>query len=139
MSCARANRDLAIRFLKHFREQASPSKHYKYAFWRDSDILVSEKWPEVIQRALDKCDLVLVLVSPAFLASQYIQDYELPKFIKEKTTPVISGMLQPVGFEPHDLKGLHIRHISPLDLEVDPSSPFRERIKVRVEASEYPY
>ena len=115
VSYARANRDLATRFLKHFREQSSPSKQYKYAFWRDSDILVGEKWHEAIQQALDKCDLGLVLVSPAFLGSQYIQDHELPKFVKGAAKPVIPVMLQPIDFERHDLKGLYKRQIFRLD------------------------
>ena len=115
VSYARANRDLANRFLKHFREQAAPSKQYKYTFWRDSDILVGEKWHEAIQRALEKCDVGLMLVSPAFLGSQYIQDHELPKFAKGKAKPVLPVMLQPVDFERHDLKGLHKRQIFRLD------------------------
>jgi len=39
VSYARANRDLATRFLRKFREQAAPSKQYHYTFWRDNDIL----------------------------------------------------------------------------------------------------
>ena len=115
ISYARANRDLAARFLKNFREQAAPSKLYKYAFWRDSDILVGEKWHEAIQKALDKCDLGLMLVSPAFLGSQYIQDHELPKFVKGRPKPVIPVMLQPVDFERHDLKGLQKKQMFRLD------------------------
>jgi hypothetical protein len=42
VSNARANRDFATRFMKTFKEQASPSKHYHYAFWRDADILIGE-------------------------------------------------------------------------------------------------
>ena len=76
VSYARANRDLATRFLKKFKEQASPSKHYHYVFWRDADILVGEKWHEAIQEALAQSEVGLVLISPAFLGSRYIQDHE---------------------------------------------------------------
>ena len=106
VSYARANRDLATRFLKKFREQAAPSKRYQYVFWRDNDILVGDKWHEEIQTALDHCDLGFVLVSPALLGSQYIQNHELPKLTKPGGKPVIPVLLQPVDLDRHDLKGL---------------------------------
>ena len=115
VSYARANRDLATRFLRKFREQAIPSKQYHYTFWRDNDILVGEKWHEEILNALRQCDVGLVLVSPAFLGSQYIQDHELPEFVKGGDKPVIPVMLQPIDLERHDLKGLQQTQIFRLD------------------------
>ena len=115
VSYARANRDLATRFLKKFKEQASPSRQYQYVFWRDNDILVGEKWHEEIQIALAQCDVGLVLISPAFLGSQYIQDHELPKFLKSRGKPVIPVLLQPIDLDRHDLKGLQRTQIFRLD------------------------
>ena len=115
VSYARANRDLAARFLEKFQEQAAPSKQFDYTFWRDNDILVGEKWHEEIQHALGECDAGLVLVSPAFLGSQYIQDHELPKFVKGGDKPVIPVLLQPIDLERHDLKGLQQAQIFRLD------------------------
>jgi hypothetical protein len=115
ISYARANRDLAARFLRKFKEQAAPSKQYHYTFWRDNDILVGENWHEEIQQALGECDVGLVLLSPAFLGSQYIQDHELPKFMKGGGKPVIPVMLQPIDLERHDLKGLQQTQIFRLD------------------------
>ncbi len=115
VSYARANRDLAKRFLKKYKEQAIPSKHYQYAFWRDADILVGEKWHEEIQGALEQCDVGLVLISPAFLGSQYIQDHELPKFLKSREKLVVPVLLQPIDIDRHDLKGLQRTQIFRLD------------------------
>ncbi|MDR4485507.1 MAG: toll/interleukin-1 receptor domain-containing protein [Nitrospirales bacterium] len=115
VSYARANRDLATRFLKKFKEQAAPSKQYHYNFWRDNDILVGEKWHEEIQYALGECDVGLVLLSPAFLGSQYIQNNELPNFVKSGRKSLIPVMLQPIDLERHDLKGLQQTHIFRLD------------------------
>jgi hypothetical protein len=115
VSYARANRDLATRFLKKFKEQAAPSKQYQYAFWRDNDILVGEKWHEEIQVALAQCDVGLVLISPALLGSQYIQDHELPKFLKSGGKSVIPVLLQPIDLDRHDLKGLQRTQIFRLD------------------------
>lgn len=115
VSYARANRDLATRFLRKFREQAAPSKQYHYTFWRDNDILVGEKWHEEIQVALAQCEVGLVLISPAFLGSQYIQDHELPKFLKSGGKSVIPVLLQPIDLDRHDLKGLQRTQIFRLD------------------------
>jgi hypothetical protein len=115
VSYARANRDLATRFLKKFKEQAAPSRQYQYVFWRDNDILVGEKWHEEIQGALAQCEVGLVLISPAFLGSQYIQDHELPKFLKSGGKPVIPVLLQPIDLDRHDLKGLQRTQIFRLD------------------------
>ena len=115
LSYARANRDLATRFLKKFKEQVAPSRRYSYRFWRDAEILVGEKWHETIQKALEQCDVGLVLVSPAFLGSQYIQDHELPKFLKIDGKSVIPVLLQPVDLDRHDLKGLQHTQIFCLD------------------------
>jgi hypothetical protein len=115
VSYARANKDLAARFVEKFLEQATPSKKYAYAFWRDTDILAGEKWPDEILKALMHCDLGLLLISPAFLGSQYISQLELPKFAGPGGKPLIPIMLQPVDFERHDLKGLQAAQIFRLD------------------------
>jgi hypothetical protein len=115
VSYARANKDLAARFLEKFREQATPSKSYEYVFWRDTNLLVGEKWHDQIQEALKECDLGLLLISPAFLGSQYIDQQELPNFTGVDAKPVIPVMLQPVDFERHDLKGLQDSQIFRLE------------------------
>ncbi|MFH1314257.1 MAG: toll/interleukin-1 receptor domain-containing protein [Candidatus Eisenbacteria bacterium] len=115
VSYARSNRDLAARFLDRFRDQLAPSKTYNYVFSRDTDILVGEDWHDEIQKAVKRSDVGLLLVSPAFLGSQYITKHELPKFIGDKAQPVFPVMLQPVDFERHNLKGLHRKQIFRLD------------------------
>lgn len=117
VSYARANKALALRFLERFEEQAAPSRHYDYRFWRDDRILVGEDWHAEIQRALDRSQLGVLLISPAFLASQYIDRHELPAFVGRGAKPTIPVMLQPVDLERHDLKGLQEKQIFRLDGE----------------------
>ena len=117
VSYASANRDLAGRFLEKFQEQAAPSKRYRYTLWRDSAILVGELWHKSIQNALSECDAGLLLVSPAFLASRYIDEHELPRFVGGSAKPVVLVMLQPVDFDRHDLKGLQDHEIFRLDIQ----------------------
>ena len=105
VSYARANRNLATRFLEKFREQVAASKKYNYIFWQDTKILVGEEWHDEIQEALKEFDMGLLLISPAFLGSQYINKHELPKLMRSAKL-LIPIMLQQVDFERHDLKGL---------------------------------
>lgn len=115
VSYARANKLLAANLLTRFREQTGASRRYQYSYWRDGHILVGEDWHREIQRALDGCRLGLLLVSPAFLGSQYIAEHELPRFVGVGGKPVVPVMLQPVDFERHDLKGLQTRQLFRLD------------------------
>jgi len=83
--------------------------------WRDSAIFVGELWDREIHDALDKCDLGLLLVSPAFLVSDYITREELPRFVGSETKPVIPIMLDWVDFDLHDLKGLEVHQVFQLE------------------------
>lgn len=115
VSYARANKDLASLLLKHFREQVEASRRFRYVFWQDKDILVGEDWQKAIGSALDRSDLGLLLISPAFLGSQYITEEELPRFVGGRAKPVVPVMLQPVDLDLHDLKGLEDHQIFRLD------------------------
>src|SRR4051812_16033184 len=51
----------------------------KIAIWSDRAILVGNKWSEEIKAALDNCEIMLLLISPFFLASDYINDVEISR------------------------------------------------------------
>jgi hypothetical protein len=106
VSYARRNKVLATRFLEKFRPQVKASKKYEYIFWSDMDILVGEKWNNEIQKVLSECNLGLLLISPEFLGSQYINEQELPKLVNNDAKILIPVMLKLVDLEHQDLKGL---------------------------------
>ena len=80
-----------------------------------NDILVGEEWHDDIQVAVADCDVGFMLISPAFLGSQYIQDYELQRFLKSSRKLAIPVLLQPIDEDWHDLKGLQQTQIFRLD------------------------
>ena len=59
----------------------------------------------------------LLLISPAFLSSDFIIENELSYFIGSDTKPVIPVLIQPVNFKRHDLKGLLEHQIFRLDID----------------------
>ena len=47
--------------------------------WQDREIEAGDEWYKSIQDAMNDCDLALLLVSPDYLASRFIQEEEQPK------------------------------------------------------------
>ncbi|OAI40630.1 hypothetical protein AYO38_05610 [bacterium SCGC AG-212-C10] len=50
--------------------------------WDDSDIRPGQKWSQEIDRALSKARVAVLLVSPDFLASDFISKVELPEILR---------------------------------------------------------
>lgn len=110
VSYAHRNSELTANLIERLNDVLAPSKTYQYSRWQDVDLIVGEDWKRQILEAIDSCDFGLLLISPAFLASDFITESELPKFVSgEKTAVPI--MLQPVDFKRHDLKGLKEKQI----------------------------
>ena len=109
ISYAHENKSLADVLVKELRTQFDSSRLYELKLWTDDAILVGERWRERIEGAIAECDFGLLLVSPAFLSSPFIREYELPRFVggSESTTkPIVPVGLEEVDFDRHDLKGL---------------------------------
>lgn len=106
VSYAHKNREVAERFMDELMEILHPSKTYEYKVWMDSAIVVGDEWRKQILAARDKCSFGLLLVSPAFLGSNFISNEELPYFVGEQRAPSIPVMLSKVDLKLHDLKGL---------------------------------
>lgn len=47
--------------------------------WHDRAIVPGQEWDEAIKGQLDRADIILLLVSPDFLASDYIDRVELTR------------------------------------------------------------
>lgn len=105
VSYAHRNRAIVQNFMERLDDVLAPSKQFEYSRWQDTDLILGNEWKSQICTALENCEFGLLLISPAFLASSFITDSELPKFVsgEKASVPV---MLQPVDFERHDLKGL---------------------------------
>lgn len=66
--------------------------------WHDREILAGDAWKGKIDENLDQADLVLFLVSPSFLASDYCCDIEVRKALENKAAgkcEIISIVLRP--------------------------------------------
>ena len=69
-------------WLKRWEMMSKPmAKANGMVFWSDKK-LQSGRWEQQIKDAMRKSEAVVLLVSPAFLASDFIMDNELPYFLK---------------------------------------------------------
>lgn len=116
VSYAHRNEEIVFSFLEKMNDQFSASAFYNYEMWDDRAIELGEDWDDEIQTAIQNCDFGLLLVSPAFLGSRYIEESELPSFISGNKA-CIPVMMQPIDFARHDLKGLEKKQIFRLDYD----------------------
>src|SRR5437763_14508 len=77
-----AHKDL--KWLKELLEHLRPLKQQnKVALWTDQEIPTGANWHEEIEKALREADIAVLLVTPAFIASGFIHDTELPELLKK--------------------------------------------------------
>jgi TIR domain-containing protein len=70
--------------------------------WSDRTIKIGDDWHVTIQKQLAVAKAVLLFVSPAFLASDYIANNELPvllKRAKESGVPIFQLLISPCLYE----------------------------------------
>jgi TIR domain len=86
------------------------SAAFRFEEWADQQILPGEHWRVEIERALEISRFGLLLVSPEFLASEFITQNELPMLLAKGM--VVPVELQRVAFNgTMDLKGLEDRQV----------------------------
>jgi hypothetical protein len=71
------------RWLDRFLEFVKPLiRQEELRVWSDKDIKIGYDWHPTIQKQLNRAKAVVLLISPAFLASDYIANNELPLLLK---------------------------------------------------------
>mgnify|MGYP002730506644 FL=1 len=74
--------------------------------WSDQRIKTGQRWKEEIERALREADIAILLVSTDFLASDFIQNNELPPILHKAAsanTKIMSILIKPSMFLDSDL------------------------------------
>jgi len=68
---------------KELDTQLAPLKRSgKIETWNDRELIAGQEWDEVIITELNQSDIILLLISADFIASQYIWDKELATAMK---------------------------------------------------------
>jgi hypothetical protein len=75
-----------------------------FSFWTDEEILSSEQWDRRIREEMGRTDIVLALVSQAFLNSPYCQDVEMASFLEARRdlgTKIFPIIVSPCDWKSH--------------------------------------
>ena len=96
LSWAHADHALKEDLVSRLTPRLKTVKKHDFARWEDSHILAGVEWSEEIDSRFDESDYVIQLVSPAFLASDFIRDHEIPGLGKTPRKPILPLMLKNV-------------------------------------------
>ena len=96
LSWAHADHALKEDLVSRLTPRLKNVKRHDFARWEDSHILAGVEWSEEIGSRFDESDYVIQLVSPAFLASDFIRDHEIPGRGKTPHKPTLPLMLKNV-------------------------------------------
>jgi len=95
------------------------------AVWHDRKIEPGTEWDDHIKSELDSADIILLLVSANFLASDYIWKVEIERAMerhREKTVKVI-----PIFIRSCDVKGMPFEVIQGLPRDAKPVASFADK------------
>ena len=96
LSWAHADQVLKEDLVSRLTPRLRNVKRHDFARWEDSHILAGVEWSEEIGSRFAESDYVIQLVSPAFLASDFIRDHEIPGRGKTPHKPTLPLMLKNV-------------------------------------------
>ena len=74
--------NLDVEWLELLRKQLKPLEKKGLKVWSDKDIVPGQEWLAEIDNSLDSGKVAVLLVSAHFLDSDFIQNQELPRFLK---------------------------------------------------------
>ena len=110
VSYAHADEDLKNALLRDLTPLLQLRLKMRLEPWSDEQIPPGTKWEEEIRKAMEGCDLALLLVSPSFRVSDYITRVELPYLLGHKrVVPVaLKAGATKTGVDPHGLMGRQV-------------------------------
>lgn len=97
----------------------------KIRAWQDRDIEAGAEWNAEIQQQLESAEIILLLITPRFLASDYCYDLEMQRAIQrhnEGTARVI-----PIIIKPCDWKGTPFEKLQVVPKDAKPVTSWADR------------
>jgi TIR domain len=106
----------------------------KIAVWHDHQILPGQEWDAAIKQELTEADIILLLVSPHFLASDYIWQHEISKAMERherRETTVVPIILKPCDWTEMPFAKLQAlpRNAKPVTQHTDQDEAFMDVVK----------
>lgn len=71
-----------IKWLRYLRTHLSYlERNYQFTIWEDSKIAIGADWRQEINNAIGQTQIAILMVSPNFIASEFIANEELPALL----------------------------------------------------------
>ena len=96
---AREDKDLRDQFERHL---SGMKRYYHLTNWHDREILPGEDWEKAIDKQLNSADVIFLLISPDFMASDYCYGKEIQRALERHeagTCLVLPILLRPTHWE----------------------------------------
>ena len=81
-------------------------KTYSFTVWSDRKLKAGQKWKERIEAEIVEADVIVMLVSPDFLASDFVMETELPRALnaaQNRGAQIMCILASPCLFEESEL------------------------------------
>jgi hypothetical protein len=116
------------------RHMASLRRLEKVAPWTDSDILPGEEWDDAIKSTLAQADIILLLVSSDFLATDYIWKVEITTAMERHEKG--EARVIPIFIRSCDWSGMPFGKLNGLPSKAKPVSSYVDKDQAWVEVIE---
>jgi internalin A len=93
--------------------------------WHDRQIIPGTDWQQELDTHLEQSDVVLLLVSPDFLASDYCHEIEAPRAIKLYEAG--EAIVIPILIRPVDWNSVSFSHIQALPTDLKPVTKWADK------------
>ncbi len=113
-------------YLDEFLTHLSPLRRSKkIAPWNDHDVLPGEEWDDKIKQELANADIILLLISANFLATDYIWDIEIKNAMARHDRG--EAVVVPIFLRPCDWEGMAFSKLNGLPAKGIPVSSYEDR------------
>lgn len=106
------------KWLDRISEMLTPMERRGLRVWSDEDIKPGSLWRDEITKAISEAKMAVLLVSPAFLASEFIFQNELPPLLAASADEGLTVLWVPVDYSLYEFTD-----ISKFQAVHDPAHP----------------
>jgi hypothetical protein len=112
------------RYVRQLETILAPlQRNNQITIWSDRRLSSGQEWRREIERALEDADIILLLVSPDFLASDFIQVQQLPRALERHQSG--SATVVPIILRPADWQSSSLRELEALPRNGRPVSQWQ--------------
>src|SRR6202140_3127974 len=106
-------------------------RRYHLTNWHDREILPGENWEQAIDSHLNTAHLILLLISPHFMASDYCYGKEMAKALEQEKAGTCRVI--PILLRPTDWEDAPFSHLQMLPTDARPLTSWADRYRAFLE------